>query len=159
MVKKKNIIICLFIILILLLILILCFSKSNKQNKSNQDKSAFLKEMTDVSYIELSYGNENKKLDNQLSKILNNIDNNSIEQHNLSISDDATGVEPYSFIFYNKNDEELYRILFTEGFTEDKNEINIFTEKDSEIIDYYINNENVMEYVMRQVEEFNKEIQ
>lgn len=129
---------------------------NNKDTKKEkEDNTKFLKDMKDVTYVELDYGKNTEELDNELAEILLDIDNDSIDTKS-SYKDTGldTGEQPYSFIFYNEDDEDLYRLLFTQS----NEDICIWKQDDSSKRKvYYIDDEDVLEYIVDEVDDFEEE--
>ena len=125
----------------------------NKQDKKieTEDSAKFLKDMKDVTYVQLQYSGKTVELDNELAEILLYLDSDSIGKKSLSKTEHATGEQAYSFIFFNEDNVELYRIQFTQS----SEEICIWKQDDSSNIKlYYIDNEEVLEYITDEVRDF-----
>ena len=125
----------------------------NKQDNKieKEDSTKFLKDMKEVTYVNLEYSGKTVELDNELAEILLDVDSDSIKGKSLSKTEHATGEQAYSFIFFNEDDEELYRIQFTKS----SEEICIWKQDDSSNIKlYYIDNEEVLEYITDEVRDF-----
>jgi len=125
----------------------------NKQDKKieTEDSAKFLKDMKDVTYVQLQYSGKTVELDNELAEILLYLDSDSIGKKSLSKTEHATGEQAYSFIFYNKYDEELYRLQFTQS----SEDICIWKQDDfSNVKLHYIDDEEVLEYITDEVKDF-----
>ena len=128
----------------------------NKQDKKIEieDSEKFLKGMKEVIYVNLEYSGKTVELDNKLAEILLDLESNSVNKKSPEKSEHATGEQAYSFIFFNEDDEELYRLQFTKS----REDISIWKQEDSSNIKlYYIDNEEVLEYITDKVRDFEED--
>ncbi len=119
-------------------------------------KTSFLQRMSEVEYVELEYGENNKRLSNELAILLGSIDDSSIDNgdstnHN---SDRETGEQPYLFSFYDKNDNPIYYLQFK---TSTKSIYMYLNESYDYVRMHHINDKEVLEYIVSEVEKYNEE--